>query len=191
MRRVTFILTVVMLVVGAAAIGRGSLRTAAQEEVSVLAGHPLVGTWLAMAPAGASPETFFADGSFVASPPIIENGPAGVMFLSPLFGTWESTGERSGRFTGVQALSDESGAYTGTLTIDGHLQVSEDGQSFVDDSPETTLTFRDPANAVVAVISPYGEGSDGSIAPVTGIRMGVGAPGFPEATDDGAATPAS
>lgn len=190
MRRMLVFLTVVMLVVAAAAIGTGRLHTSAQEEAASLAGHPLVGTWLAMAPAGASPETFFADGSFVASPPIIENGSNGVMFLSPLVGTWESTGARSGRFTAVQALSDESGAYTGTLTIDGHLQVSEDGHSFVDDSPETTLTFRNPANAVVAVISPYGEGSDGSIAPVTGTRMGVGSPGFPEAAA-AATTPAA
>lgn len=190
MSRMLVFFAVVMLVVGAAAIGTGRLQTSAQEETASLAGHPLVGTWLAMAPAGASPETFFADGSFVASPPIIENGPAGVMFLSPLFGTWESTGERSGRFTGVQALADEAGAYTGTLTIDGHLVVSEDGQRFVDDSPETTLTFRDPANAVVAVISPYGEGSDGSIAPVTGVRMAVGSPGFPD-TNEVVATPAA
>jgi hypothetical protein len=185
MRRIVVLFAVIVVVVGLAALGRGSLRTSAQE-VDELAGHPLVGTWLAMVPAGASPETFFADGTFVASPPIIEPRPEGVTFLSPLIGTWESTGERSGRFTAVQALSDATGAYTGTLTIDGHLEVSEDGQSFVDDSPETTLTVRDAANAVVAVINPYQDGG-GSIAPVTGIRMGVGSPGFPEA----AAAPAT
>ena len=188
MRRIVFVLSVVMALGGLVGIGRGSLGSSAQE-ADTLAGHPLVGTWLAMVPSGASPETFAADGSFIASPPIIEPWPEGVTLLSPLLGTWESTGERSGRFTAVQALSDPDGTYTGSLTIDGHLEVSEDGQSFVDDSPQTTLTFRDAANAVVAVINPY-QDSDASIPPVTGIRMSVGAPGFPEAPD-AAATPAA
>jgi hypothetical protein len=154
-----------------------------------LAGHPLVGTWLAITAFGASPETFAADGSVVAGPPSIEPGERGVTYFGPAIGVWESTGPRSGRFTFVQALADATGVYAGTLTIDGHLDVSADGQSFVDDSPETTLTFRDAANAVLRVITPYQAG-DGSVPPVTGIRMGVGAPGFPAGTPD-TATPAS
>ncbi len=189
MRRIAIVLSIVIALVGLIGMGRGSLDTFAQEETSALAGHPLVGTWLAMTPGGASPETFFADGTFVAAPPIIEPGSEGATFLSPLFGTWESTGEQSGHFTAVQALSDANGVYTGTLTIDGYLDVSEDGQTFIDDGPETTLTYRDAVNAVVAVITPYQEG-DGSIPPVTATRMKPGAPGFPAATS-AAATPSS
>ena len=146
-----------------------------------LAGHPLVGTWLAITAFGASPETFAADGSVVAGPPSIEPGERGVTYFGPGIGVWESTGPRSGRFTFVQALADATGAYAGTLTIDGHLDVSADGQSFVDDSPETTLTFRDAANNVLQVITPYQAG-DGSVPPVTAVRMAVGAPGFPAGT---------
>lgn len=182
-------LVVVIAFVGLVGIGRGGFGTSAQEETDTLAGHPLVGTWLAMAPGGASPETFAADGSFIASPPILEAGSEGVTFLSPLLGVWESTGERSGHFTAVQALSDASGAYTGSLTIDGYLDVSDDGQSFIDDGPETTLTFRDAANTVVAVVKPY-EAGDDSVAPVTAIRMAVDAPGFPAETT-AEATPAA
>jgi hypothetical protein len=164
--------------VAAAVAGRGR-SVAAQEG----AADPLVGTWMAMTPFGASPETLSADGSFVAGPPAIGLGAAGVQYLGPAIGVWDSTGERTGRFTFVQALGDAAGAYAGTLTIDGHLEASEDGQSFVDDSPETTITIRDAANAVLQVIHPYEPGS--TVPPVTGIRMAVGQPGLP----DVAATP--
>src|SRR5688572_5307107 len=97
-------LIIAIAFMGLVGIERGSVDTAAQEETDTLAGHPLVGTWLAITPGGASPETFSADGSFIASPPILEAGSEGVTFLSPLLGVWESTGARSGHFTAVQAL---------------------------------------------------------------------------------------
>lgn len=175
--------------VALAGIGVGALGLAAtvrqvpaqDATPATLAGHPLVGSWLAITPFGASPESFAADGSFVAGPVIIEAGDQGVTFLGPGIGVWESTGPHSGHSTFVQALSDATGAYTGTLTIDAHLDVADDGQSFVDHSPETALTLRDAANTVVQVITPYQAG-DGSVPPVTAVRMKVGAPGFPQAT---------
>ena len=63
--------------------------------------------------------------------------------------------------------------------------MSEDGQTIVDDAPETTITMRDAAHNVVEVVTPYPGG-----VPATGVRMGVGAPGFPEGTP-GTATPTS
>ncbi len=180
MLRGVIALTMFAALVGAVGIGRASLGTSAQEGTADLAGHPLVGTWMAMAPDGASPETFYADGSFVGGPPIIVPGDGAPSYLGPAIGVWESTGERSGHATFVQALGDATGTYTGTLTIDAHLQVSEDGNSFVDDSPETTITIRDPRNNVVAVIHPYADAGS-TVAPVTGIRMSPGNPGFPEA----------
>ncbi len=184
-----WLLAVAMLVAmaGVVGIGRSVLGTSAQE-ADDLAGHPLVGTWMAMAPSGASPETFSADGSFVAGPPIIVPGDGSPSYLGPAIGVWESTGPRSGHATFVQALGDAAGAYTGTLTIDAHLEVSEDGQAFVDDSPETTVTIRDAGNAVVLVIHPYEAGANGA-APVTAIRMAPGEPGFPPAAAD--ATPSA
>jgi hypothetical protein len=166
---------------GLALATHGRSAVAQDASAAPMAGHPLVGTWMAMTPFGASPETLSADGSFVAGPPIIEPAAdGGVQYLGPAIGVWESTGDRTGSFTFVQALGDATGAYTGTLTIDGHLEASEDGQSFVDDSPETTITIRDTANAVLQVIHPYEPGS--STPPVTAIRMAVGQPGFPEST---------
>ena len=75
-------------------------------------------------------------------------------------------------------------------TIDAHLAVSDDGQTFIDNDPETTLTFRaDAQNNVTQVITPY-KGGDGSIPPVTANRMAPGKPGLPPATP-AAATPSS
>jgi hypothetical protein len=49
--------------------------------------------------------------------------------------------------------------------------------TFIDDSPESRVTIRDPAGNVVSVI----EGARVT-QPVTGTLIGVGMPGFPEAT---------
>ena len=189
MARLLVTVSVMIALVSAVVVGRAAIGTSAQDETASLAGHPLVGTWMAMTPFGASPETFAADGSFSAGPPIIEPGSnGGVLYLGPAIGVWKSTGERTGSATFVQALGDASGAYTGTLTIDANLAVSEDGQSFVDNFPETTLTFRDAGNNVLQVIHPWAAGS--TTPPVTGQRMAVGDPGLPPATP-AAATPAA
>jgi hypothetical protein len=189
MSRVLVAATTIVALVGAVALGRATLGTSAQEEAGSLAGHPLVGSWVATTPFGASAETFAADGSFVAGYPATETGPLGVAFLSSGVGVWESTGPRSGHFTSVQAITDAAGVSLGTLTIDGYLDVSEDGQTFVDDAPETTLTYRDAAGNVVQAITPFATGG-GDIQPVRGYRMAVGAPGVPAATP-GAATPST
>ena len=186
MSRISLVALIAVALLGVIA-GRTVPGTSAQDEAASLEGHPLVGTWMAMTPFGASPETFHTDGSFVAGPPIVEPGENGPRFLGPGIGTWESTGPNSGHATFVQALGDETGAYTGTLTIDAHLEVSEDGQSFTDDSVETTKTIRDAGSNVVQVIQPYAAG-DGAIPPVTANRMSPGNAGLPEPTGD-AATP--
>lgn len=186
MSRVLTILGVLTML-GLGGIGTSRLSTAAQDATATsLAVHPLVGSWVAMTPFGASAETFSADGSFVAGYPTVEQGPMGAAYYSTGVGVWESTGPQSGRFTAVQAITDAEGTSLGTLTIDGHLDVSDDGQHFVDDDPETTLTFRDANGALVAAITPFQGDTPG--APVTGTRMAIGAPGIPET--DSAATPA-
>jgi hypothetical protein len=189
MQRMLMGIAVALALAGVGAAIRLTPPTAAQDDTpAALEGHPLVGSWVATTPFGASAETFAADGSFVAGYPVVEQGPAGAAYYSAGVGVWESTGPRSGHFTSVQAITDASGASLGTLTIDGYLDVSEDGQHFVDDAPETTLTYRDARGAVVAAITPFRDG--GPITPVMGTRMAVGAPGIPEGTP-AAATPAA
>jgi hypothetical protein len=63
--------------------------------------------------------------------------------------------------------------------------VADDGQTFVDASPDSKITIRDAANAVVTVI-----GGDGSTPPVTSVRVKPGAVVFPEGTPT-AGTPAA
>ena len=170
----------------AAALGLGGRlgRAAAQEATpEALAGHPIVGPWNVTTPAGPSLNVFFADGTNIQGLPATQPGPNGVTFVGPQVGTWEPVSERGVHFTGVQLHSDANGVFTGTVTIDGHPAVGEDGQTFTDDAPETKLTVRDPTGTIVMVL-----GGDGSFPPVTATRMGVGSPGFPAATPT-AATP--
>ena len=174
---------------GALTLGRSN-GVAARQETASLADHPLTGTWLAMVPVtpGAPlvhiPSIYTADGQVVTAWPVTQVGAQGVAFASSVVGTWEADGERRGHFTAVQVLSDANGAFTGTVTIDGHPEVSEDGRTFTDDWSETKLTVRDPTGNLVMVV-----GGDGSFPPVTATRMGVGSPGFPEETPS--ATPAA
>src|SRR5690242_11936447 len=131
MHRNARVVMLVVALVGLVGIGRATLGTAAQDaSPPALSGHPLVGSWVAMTPFGASAETFAADGSFVAAYPVVEHGPQGAAFYSAGIGRWEATGPRTGRFTAVQAITDATGTSLGTLTIDGHLDVSADGHSF-------------------------------------------------------------
>jgi hypothetical protein len=98
--------------------------------------------------------------------------------------SWEPDGERGIHFTSVQNLHDATGTFIGTVTVDGYPMAGEDGRSFYD-AKRVRLTFRDPAGAVTMVL-----GEDGSLPPIFGNRMRLGALGFPEGTP-GAATPRS
>ena len=166
-------------VLGIGPLGRSSAQEAASD---AMANHPMVGAWMASTQFGPAPGVFFADGTVVITVPATQTGPQGVTFVSSEVGTWEPISERGIHFTAVQLHSDANGTYTGSVTIDGHPTASEDGQSFVDDSPETGPTIRDSAGNVLDVVR--------GGPPVTGVRMGVGAPGFPEGITE-AATPAA
>jgi hypothetical protein len=162
--------------VGAAtALSLGHLTGATAQDAtpSAMATHPIVGAWMVTTPIGPSLAVFSADGTNIQGVPTAQAGPQGVTFTGAQVGTWEPTGPRSIHFTGVQLHTDANGTFTGTVTIDGHPRVSDDGQSFIDDAPETTVTVRDAANNIVAVIP------GPPAPPATGVRMGVGSPGFP------------
>jgi hypothetical protein len=167
---------------------------AAQDASADLAGHPLTGTWLAMAnpaatdaPQFPAPSLFAADGTVLLVFPATQVGPQGVVFNAPVMGVWEADGERRGHFTAVQLLSDANGASLGSITIDGYPEVSEDGQTFIDDGSKVMITIRDASGAIVDQILPTGAPAG---RPVTAVRMGVGAPGFPEVAASPEGTPA-
>ena len=173
-----------------AALGLSSLRPAAAQE-SDLASHPLTGVWMAMAnpplpdePQYAGPSIFSADGLVVLSSPVTQKGVNGAEFASDLIGVWAAESERRGHFTATQSISAADGTLIGTVTVDGYPEVSEDGLTFIDDGHLVMVTIRDASGAIVHQIMPTGEPIP---RPVTGIRMAVGAPGFPELAAD--ATP--
>ncbi len=136
--------------------------------------HPQVGAWLILnAPSGPSTVIFSADGTVVFGTQATQAGPQGGVFVSAELGTWEPTSARSVHFTAVMLLSDATGASVGSITVDAYQTVSEDGQSFASD-PATVVIIRDAAYNIVQVIGPNAGPT------VTGVRMSVGSPGFPE-----------
>jgi hypothetical protein len=174
--------------VAAAALGLGPVsRVAAQEAtpdaaMMAMATHPAVGTWNAMTPGGPVIGVFLPDGTNLVVVPATQAGPNGVEFISTQAGRWEPVSERGIHFTSVQWHSDAQGIYTGSVTVDSYPVISEDGQTLLDDQSRAVITIRDATGAVVQEISGAGE------PPVTGVRMDVGAPGFPGGMS-GTATP--
>ena len=168
----------------AAALSLGHLTRAAAQEATpdAMASHPMVGAWMASTPSGLAPGIFSPDGTVIVVVPATGNSPLGTTYVSGSVGTWEPVSERGIHFTAVQLHSDANGNYVGSITVDGHPVVSEDGQSLIDDSPESGPTIRDAQGNVLDVLR--------GGPPVTGVRMGVGAPGFSEGSP-AASTPTS
>jgi len=96
-----------------------------------------------------------------------------VEYVSSYIGTWEAYDDQTGHFTAVQVIADATGVVTGSVTVDGHPAVSDDGQNFIDDGSLNTATIRDAAGAVVLVVPP-----GTPVPPIVGLRMSVGQPGF-------------
>ncbi|MFN8677670.1 MAG: hypothetical protein U0Z70_14940 [Thermomicrobiales bacterium] len=178
---------------GAAAVGLTGLRPARAHDDD-LAAHPLAGTWLAMAnpplpddPQFPATSLFASDGTVLLVFPASQTGPQGPFLSSAALGLWEAETDQRGSFTAVQIMSAPDGTLLGSVTIEGHPEVSADGQTFIDDGSLATITMRDASGAIINQIVPTGSPQG---RPVTAVRMAVGVSGFPEspATD---ATPTS
>jgi hypothetical protein len=177
----------------AATLGLSHGASPAHAQDADLAAHPMAGTWLAMAnpplpddPQVAAPSLFGVDGTVLLLFPVTQRGPQGPVFNSSYVGTWEPDGERRAHFTAVQPLSDADGTFLGTVTVDGYPEASEDGQTFIDDGSKVMVTIRDATGAIVDQVMPTGQPAG---RPVTGVRMGVGTPGFPDAGEAATPTP--
>ena len=182
-----------------AALGAGSLglalsptgtsaRNANAAQEASLAEHPLVGVWLVMVALPSAPDApvavtsiYTADGIVAHAFPATDTGPQGVTHKSAAIGTWEQVDERTGHFTTVQVLSTADGAFSGTITLAGYPQVSDDGQTFHDENPEGLVVIRDATNAILSEIP------GGSAQPVRGYRMAPGSVTFPEPGSQAAA----
>jgi hypothetical protein len=150
-----------------------------------MASHPIVGAWLVRNPTEpptASPASFTADGIMtIAWVPSYVDPQLGTVFQATAIGAWEPAGERSIRFTVVQALSAGDGTYLGTFTLDGNPEVSEDGLSFVDEGTTAKVTIRD-ADDRITFEAGGGEGEAPVTPPVHARRIRFGDPGFPAGT---------
>jgi hypothetical protein len=162
---------VAAVVVSAAVASAGAISA---QETGSLADHPGTGAWMVATPIGPALAVFAADGTVVQGVPATQAGPQGVTFVSAQVGMWEPVDDRTIHFTAPYLLSDANGAFTGTVTVDAHHTVSEDGQTLISDPEHSTITIRDAQNNVIDVI----EGGP----PAIGTRMTVGDAGFTEMT---------
>jgi hypothetical protein len=164
----------------AAALGLGGRLSRAAAPVATpegLAGHPIVGAWNATTPGGPSLAVFAADGTATfANPTTAVDPDRGVVYQSGSVGVWEPAGTRGIHFTATLVVTDANGVLVGYYTNDAYPVVSEDGWSLVDDQTRGKVTIRDAAGGIVQEFATAGA------PPVTGSRMGVGAPGFPVGT---------
>jgi hypothetical protein len=138
---------------GGFALALTTARPAAAQDAADLATHPLVGTWVVMTPGGVVPQTFGPDGSTVgALPPSYVDPTLGLTLQGPVLGVWEASGERSGHFTVIQALSAPDGTYLGTFQFEADPEVSEDGRTFSAGKPQRVVV-RDAGNNVTVIAS--------------------------------------
>jgi hypothetical protein len=157
----------------ASAFAVGPTSMAQEATPTALAGHPLVGTWAVMTTGGLVPQTHGSDGSFIAAfPPSYLDPALGLAYQKGAhggsgLGRWESTGERTGRFTFLQARSNSRGDSVGTFQLAADLEVSEDGQTWTGTGSGVHIVVRDSTNTVtldqVVPIDP----------PMTATRMGA------------------
>jgi hypothetical protein len=176
MRRIDVVRGLLVAIAGLAGIEKTGQRVGARQEATDLSGHPLVGSWVGMTPGGPVPNVFHPDGSFVAAFPSNAIDPGlGLVFQGPGVGRWEAVGERGSHFTAIQTLTAPDGTFLGTFQFEGHPEVSEDGQTFIDETPQRVVT-RDAQNVVtfdqVLPVNPPVRGyritPDGVDLPVTG-----------------------
>jgi hypothetical protein len=162
---------------GAGSLGAALAVTARQVDAqdtnpSPFAGHVQVGVWMLELDTGRAIGVYSADGSVITALAPTQADPGGVSFTSTQIGTWEPTGDRTTHITVVQLLSDATGAYAGSVTVDAYHELSDDGQSWA--SVEgTTVTIRDATHAITAEI-PAAPGA------AKAVRMAPGSPRFPE-----------
>jgi hypothetical protein len=134
----------------ASTVVRPAAAQDATPDAAAMAAHPIVGAWMVATPAGPSLAVFFADGTNIQGLPAAQTGPFGISFVSPQVGRWEPTGPRRVHFTGVQLHANAAGALVGTVIIDGHPTVSDDGQTLRDDDPASGPTIWDATGAIIA-----------------------------------------
>ena len=176
---------------GGLAIASAGIVTRVAAQADSLANHPMAGTWLVLAnpaltetPQIPSVTILAADGTFYATFPPSDIGPAGPMFQSEMTGIWEPYDDRRAHFLAFQFQSDADGNVLGMINVDGYPMASQDGQSFEDDGEMVLVTIRD-ANGVVLDSFPGAGGR-----PVRGQRLTFDAASFPNSLNS-SATPTS
>ena len=134
MRRPAALAAAVLLaLVALAALPGGRAPSGAQGATpAAAAAHPIVGAWRVVPDPPGPPLVlivYHADGTLVfsgpASAPPPPGSPARVVHDTPAYGAWESTGERRAALTASLIETDENGAFLGTLTFHGTVEIDD------------------------------------------------------------------
>jgi hypothetical protein len=171
MRRLALLATVgVASLLAVLSIGSSPHVTAKGATPSAMAGHPLIGAWLADVDVNdpnnpPSLIIFHDDGTYIQSDPDGSNG----------VGTWEATGPRTAALTALFQNQTESGALAGTVKVRAAITVDASGNAWTADY---TLEFIQPNGASSGQMGP-GKAAGKRIAvepmgtPVGPIQMGT------------------
>jgi hypothetical protein len=154
MRRLSFAVVVLGLVVAGVALG-SRLPMIGAEEAPSPGQHGFVGAWQVTTlvegqPPSPNLTTFYADGNVLTSnrpvfPPASEAAAAEAR--SAGHGVWIAVDDRTIDVVFDVLVSDVNGTYLGTRTLQGHLTLDETGTAW---SGPFTARVTDPSGAVVA-----------------------------------------
>ena len=154
MRRLSYVVAIISLVVAGLALTSRQLSTTA-EEPDAAAQHGIVGAWFVTTLLGGAPPSpnmtsFYADGTVLTSnrpvyPPAAEGGVPEAR--SAGHGAWIANDDGTVDFTCVVLVADVNGTYLGQRTLQGHLTLDPSGDSW---TAPFTATVTDPSGAVAS-----------------------------------------
>src|SRR5215211_8099319 len=154
MRRLSYVVAIISLVVAGLALTSRQPSTTA-EEPDAAAQHGIVGAWFVTTLLGGAPPSpnmtsFYADGTVLTSnrpvyPPAAEGGVPEAR--SAGHGAWIANDDGTVDFTFVVIVADVNGTYLGQRTLQGHLTLDPSGDSW---TAPFTATVTDPSGAVAS-----------------------------------------
>jgi hypothetical protein len=175
MRQIVVAVALLIGLAGFLAIGEAGMGRTSQQAKD-FSGHPLVGSWVSITPGGPVPTVFHPDGSFEVAFAVNSVDPGlGLTFEGTAIGQWEPVGERGSHISAIQTLTAPDGTFLGTFQFEGHPEVSVDGQTFIDTTPQRVVTRDAQYNVTFDQILPVDP-------PVVGYRITPNGVDLPTAT---------
>ncbi len=120
--------------------------------------HPLAGHWRVTSEGGSPGEpslngiyTFSDEGTILVVIQSRLNGTSSAELVSWGTGAWEPEGEFGARYTVTWPMMNQHGVTDRTVTVDGKLNIENDGVTFANDRRESLVMVRNETGIVHAV----------------------------------------